>query len=108
MAVAIFAIAFTTIIFIMATLGAVLLAWLALDRAAQSRRVFAAALGGPLTIILPGFAIIFTGQGFVPTEQFFGLALLGAFAFGAIGWPVAHFATQRLDRLTRFNPQVFE
>lgn len=92
----------------MVTLGAVLLARFILGGAEPSRRVLAATLGGPLAVLLPIYGVVAAGQGIVPTEQLTGFVIVLVIAFGTVGWPVAHFATRRLDRLTRFDPQVFE
>ena len=91
----------------MVTLGAVLLTWFVLGRQSRARRVFVAVMCGPLAMIVPTFALIYSEQGNFDPEQFVGIGLL--LAIGAmVAWPVAHFATRRLDRLTQFDPQVFE
>lgn len=108
MVVAVLALVFFAVILVMATLGAVLVARFLMGGAPPSRRVFAAALGGPLSLILPLWVIGSAGDGDFSTEQLVGFTALLLIAFGAVGWPIAHLATRRLDRLTRFDPQVFE
>jgi predicted permease len=96
------------LLLIMVTLGAVLLARFILGGSSGSARIVAAAFGGPMTMVLPVFAVVLS-EGFSRFDgELWAVLFLLLFVFCAIGWPVAHFATRRLDRLTRFNPQVFE
>lgn len=108
MVVAVFVLAFVAIILVMVTLGAVLVARFGMGAGNTSLRVLAAALGGPLVIVMPSLGLTFVDQAADVTPVVIGFGILLVIAFGAIGWPVAHFSTRRLDRLTRFNPQVFE
>lgn len=109
MVTVVFAFALFAIILVMATLGAVLLVRFALGgQGHHSRRVFAAALGGPVSILVPTIVFVITEQGIFPAEQVVGFGFILLLAFAVIGWPVAHFATRRLDRLTRFDLQVFD
>jgi hypothetical protein len=105
---AIFVLVFGAFVLVMATLGAVLLARLVLGGQDSARRVLAAALGGPLSLILPIVLIVLFDSGRADSSAMIGFAILTVFALGAIGWPVAHFATRRLDRVTAFDPTVFE
>jgi len=92
----------------MATLGAVLLARFVLGPGNRTGRVAAAALGGPVTVILPVFAIALSDQGARSALEF-AMVFAGLLVvFCAVGYPVAYFATRRLDRLTRFDPHIFE
>ena len=96
------------ILLIMVTLGAVLMVRFVLGGSGSSVRIVAAAFGGPMTLVLPVFAV-FLSEGFSRSDDELWVALfLLLFLFCAIGWPVAHFATRRLDQLNRFDPQVFE
>ncbi|MBI1401902.1 MAG: hypothetical protein GC147_01635 [Porphyrobacter sp.] len=107
MVTAVFGIVLFAALLQMVALGAVLLVRFVLGGQSRTRRVFAAAVGAPLVILAPTFAMISVDQGQFDGEQAIGFALtLGVGAL--IAWPVAHFATRRLDRLTRFDPQVFE
>ncbi len=92
---------------VMATLGSVLLMRFFLSRASRRQRVFTAAFLGPASVLLPilTFALI-DDTSVIVTVSGFILVLLGAGV--AIGWPVAHFATRRLDRLTQFDAETFE
>lgn len=105
---AVLAIALSVVVIAMATLGAVLLVRFALGGQSRSRRVFAAALVGPGLVLMPVFAIALVGEGAFSGSIVVGFGVLLAASSGFIGWPIAHFATARLDRLTRFDPQVFE
>lgn len=96
------------LLIIMSTLGAVLVARFVLGGSGSSARIVAAAFGGPITLVLPVFAIVIS-EGFSRSDGELWVALfLLMLLFCAIGWPVAHFATRRLDLLTRFDPQIFE
>ncbi|HSJ78758.1 MAG TPA: hypothetical protein VK913_08495 [Erythrobacter sp.] len=96
------------ILLIMVTLGAVLVARFVLGGLGSSARIVAAAVGGPMMLVLPVFAIVLS-EGFSRSDSELWMALfLLMFLFCAIAWPIAHFATRRLDRLTQFDPQVFE
>ena len=103
-----FALVFVAIVLVMATLGAVLIARFAVGGDDETRRVIVAAIGGPLTVILPTLVFVFVDAGAVDASGIMGFGIVLLIAFGAICWPVSHFATRRLDRLTRFDPQVFE
>lgn len=104
----VFAIALFAIMLVMATLGAVLLVRFLLGGQSGARRVFAAALGGPASLLLPTIAMVLAAQDVVVPEQAIGFGFIFLVGTGVIGWPVAHLATRRLDRLTRFDPQIFE
>lgn len=105
---ALFGFAFILVVLVMATLGAVLLVRFLLGGRSHSTRVLAAASAGPMTIILPVLGVAIVDITLVDPETLVGFAVLFLICVGAIGWPVAHFATRRLDRLTRFDPQLFE
>ena len=96
-----------TVFSVMTTLGSVLLVRFVIPGAAKGKRVFAAAFLGPASVLLPilTFALIDETSVLVTVSGFI-LVLLGAGV--AIGWPVAHLATRRLDRLTRFDVETFE
>jgi hypothetical protein len=100
--------AFLLVVLVMATLGAVLLVRFLLGGRSHSTRVLAAASAGPMTIVLPFLGVAIADIALVDPGTLVGFAILFLMCVGAIGWPVAHFATRRLDRLTRFDPQVFE
>lgn len=108
MLIGLLALVLFVLLHIMVTLGAVLVARFVLGGSGSSARIVAAAFGGPMTLALPLFAVVLS-EGFSRSDGELWMALsLLLFLFCAIGWPVAHFATRRLDRLTRFDPQVFE
>ena len=96
-----------TVFTVMTTLGSVLLARFFIPGASGRIRVFAAAFLGPASVLLPilVFALI-DETSVIVTVSGFILVLLGAGV--AIGWPVAHFATRRLDRLTQFDAETFK
>lgn len=103
-----FALALVILILFMMTLGAVLLAGLLIGGTSSARRIALAAIGAPLVLLLPVFAVTLSETGArTGTEMGAGFVILLG-VFGVIAWPVAHFATRRLDRLTQFDPSVFE
>ena len=98
------------LILAMMTLGTVLLARFLIGGASSSRRIAAAAIGAPLLLLLPVFAVTLTETGARSATE---PEIVAAFVFlmgvsCVIAWPIAHFATRRLDRLTQFDPTVFE
>lgn len=108
MLTAVLAIVLLAIILVMATLGAVLLARFMLPGQSGARRVFAAAVGGPAFLLVPAIGIVVAAQDVFSPEQVIGFGFILFVGVGVIGWPTAHLATRRLDRLTRYDPQVFE
>lgn len=108
MVVAVFVLAFAVIILVLVTLGAVLVARFVIGAGNTSRRVLAAAIGGPLAVVVPMAGIALFDQAADGSLAMIGFGILLVIAFGAIGWPVAHFATRRLDRLTQFDAKFFE
>lgn len=96
------------LLLVMVTLGAVLVARFALGGWDSSARIVAAAFVGPLTLVLPVFAVVLSEGLSRPDGELWAVLFVLLFLFCAICWPVSHFATRRLDRLTRFDPQVFE
>ncbi|MBA4768355.1 MAG: hypothetical protein H2049_12100 [Porphyrobacter sp.] len=108
MVAALLALALVVVILVMVTLGAVLLVRFVLGSGNRGGRVIAAALGGPMIVILPIFLLGWSdnpGRSAVDLVAVFVILLV---ALVSLGWPVAHFATRRLDRLTGFDPKVFE
>lgn len=96
------------VILFMVTLGAVLLARFVMRGSDRSARTMAAAIGGPLTLVLPVYALVLAeGDSRSNVDAGIGFIVLTVLLC-LVGWPVAHFATRRLDKLTRFDPQVFE
>ncbi|MEM9500468.1 MAG: hypothetical protein AAF941_01360 [Pseudomonadota bacterium] len=91
----------------MATLGAVLLMRFFMKKADTSTRTFMAALLGPGLVLLPVSAFVFLAdQGGI--EGILGIFIILLLLFAMIGYPVSHFATRRLDKLTRFNADTFK
>lgn len=89
-----------------ATLGMVLLVSLFAGGQPRGRRVLLAALGGPgsLFLLMAPFALLDSPV----WEVFVGIVVIVLFSSAIIGWPIAYFATRRLDRLTRFDPSTFD
>ena len=89
------------------TLAAVLLVGLFAGAQPRGRKVLFAALGGAaslLLVILPLALLEAT-----PTVEVFVFAAVILSLGGAIvGWPIAYFATRRLERLMRFATSTFE
>jgi len=108
MVLGLFALALVVVILVMATLGAVLLVRFVLGSGNRAGRVIVAALGGPMILILPIFMLAWSDNPGRSAVDLVAIFLLLLVALGGVGWPVAHFATRRFDRLTAFDPQVFE
>ena len=88
------------------TLAAVLLAALFAGNHSIGRKAAIAALGGPGTLFGPLALFVFLeGSALVALIVVTGAAVL---TIVMIGWPVAYFATRRLDRLTRFDSSTFD
>ncbi len=92
----------------MSTLGAVLLTRFFLSKLNRAGRIFTAAIGGPAMILWPMFLLIVAERGDDILIGFLGVGALVAGGSLIIGWPIAHFATKRLDQLTHFNLETFE
>jgi hypothetical protein len=102
------ALAVSVLALVVMTMGTVLLAYFLIGGASVSRRIAAAAIGAPLPLLIPLFALAQAGTG-----DSTGTEMVSAFVFMmgiccVVAWPVAHVATRRLDRLTQFDPSVFE
>jgi hypothetical protein len=93
---------------LMATLGSVLLAAFFISNASHSERMWAAAFGGPAALLLPTGAFAVFDSRADTVSVVIGLGVMGVMMFLAVGWPVAHFATKRLDKLTQFDLETFE
>ena len=96
------------VLFIMSTLGCVLLVGFFLSKLSRGIRILLATLSGPGVIILPIMLLALSdggGDGFAAS---LGFSVLGAIVCAFIAWPVAHLATRRLDRMTQFDVGTFE
>ena len=99
--------ALLVVILIMATLGAVLLALFLRPRSGTASRTIWAASAGPLLVSAPT-ALFIVGNG---EDLIIGLLAIAFMSGGGalvVGWPVSHFATRRLDKLTQFDVSTFE
>ena len=92
---------------VLATLGAVLLARFLLPNAAPGSRVLVAAVGGPCGLLGPVMLITTLEAGALQAGALWAAVAIGATSL-AIGWPVAHFATRRLDRLAQMDGSIFD
>ncbi len=92
----------------LATLGAVLLVRFVLGSENRTGRVVAATLIGPVTVIMPIMLLGWVDNSDRSLLELAGIFLVLMAMCCALGWPVAQFATRRLDRETRFDPQMFE
>ncbi len=100
---------FALIVFVtMSTLGSVLLVRFFMTKADTAARTFAAAFFGPGILLFPVIGLALVGDGDDVFAGVIGLAILLLLFFAVIGYPTAHFATRKLDRLTKFNPETFE
>lgn len=96
------------LILAMMTLGAVLLTKFLAVRLSRSARIAIAAIVGPASLLVPVFSIgLFEGESDY-LAIFLGITIGGVLLFGLISFPVALFATRRLDRLTQFDLETFE
>lgn len=94
-------------LFVMSTLGSVLLVAFVFAKASFKLRVVVALLAGPGVLILP-IMLLVASDGGGALDAMLGFSAIGAIACGFIGWPVAHLATKRLDRLIQFDVGTFE
>ncbi len=108
MVVGLVAFILVVLILVMVTLGAVLLARFVLGAGRASGRIIAAAIGGPMTLLLPVFTIVAVDDARRTGAELGVSFMVVAALLSFIAWPVAHLATRRLDGLLRFDPQVFE
>lgn len=95
------------VMFVLATLGCVLLTAFLFAKYAFATRVVVALLAGPGLLLAPVMLLIAT-DGSSALEAFLGFSMIGVLACAFIGWPVAHFATRRLDHLIQFDIGTFE
>ena len=95
------------IIFIMATLGCVLLVAFTMRKSSARARITVAALAGPGTMVAP-IMLLAAIDGPGGASAALGFSIIGLIACAGIGWPVAHVATRRLDRLIQFDVDTFE
>jgi len=89
------------------TLGSVLLAKFLLKGSVRSVRVLLASIAPPIALMVPTLLVNMT-EG---SEELFDLIIAFTVGGGSLSvvfcWPVAHFATKRLDRLTEFSTETF-
>ena len=104
---AIAAILIVLAIFLMSTLGSVLLVAFFMAKAALRTRITAAAIAGPSVTLVP-IMLLTALDGPSGLSAFLGFSIITLVACAAIGWPVAHFATKRLDRMIQFDVETFE
>ena len=93
--------------FILATLGCVLLTAFFFSKKSFRTRVVLAMFAGPGLLLAPIMRLA-ASDGGSALEAMLGFSVIGLLACGFIGWPVAHFATKKLDRLIQFDVGTFE
>lgn len=94
-------------VFVMAALAAVLVVALFAGRESRGRKIAIAAIGGPgFVSILVGLAVVLD-EGFV-IERVAVLLAGSVLVMAMIGWPIAYFATRRLERVTRWDTSTFD
>ncbi len=108
MVVGLLAFILVLVFLVMVTLGAVLLARFVLGAGNAAGRIITAAIGGPLAILLPVFAIALIDDGRRAGAGLGVSFVVVSALLSFVAWPVAHLATRKLDGLLRFDPQVFE
>ena len=92
----------------MSTLGSVLLLRFILGDWSRGRRVLLATLMGPGLMLIPFSLVALFDGGAGGFAAFFGISVMGMAMCGIISWPVAHFSTKKLDRLTVFDVETFQ
>ena len=71
------------------------------------QRSIAAAVIGPVWLLAPLIVALIAGGQIWEFESQIVLALFAGGSF-TISWLTSYFATRRLERVTRFDPQIFE
>lgn len=95
------------VMFTLATLGCVLLVTFLLAKKGFRTRVVLAMFAGPGLLLAP-VVLLAASDGGSAFEAMLGFSMIGLIACALIGWPVAYFATRRLDRLVQFDVETFE
>jgi len=101
-------IAIFVVIIFMSTLGSVLLVQFIVPKLSRGKRILVAALIGPALLLLPVTAVILVDNPSDALVGLFGVSIMGLVMSGIVGWPTAHFATKRLDRMTKFDLETFK
>jgi len=91
----------------MGTLGAVLLVRFVMTKSSTGTRTFAAAAIGPGFILFPAIGFVSYNDGGV-FDGIVSLVIVFLLLFALIGYPISHFATRRLDKLTQINADTFK
>lgn len=95
------------IFFVLMTLGTVLLVKFFLARLTRSSRVLVASVLAPLSLMIPA-SLISLAEGDASIADVLIVLIVGGGVLAVIVcWPIAHFATKRLDRLTEFDIETF-
>lgn len=108
MLAALLAIVLVLVLFVMSTLGCVLLVSFVMAKRSFTLRMITAMLAGPGVLIVPIMLLAASDGGADGLSAMLGFSFIGALACGFVGWPVAHLATRRLDRLIQFDIGTFE
>ncbi|WP_298333907.1 hypothetical protein [uncultured Erythrobacter sp.] len=88
------------------SLGSVLLAKFVAPNSSRGVRVVSASACAVLALLVP-VVLMGLAEGGTITELGLGAGLGGLFLSVLICWPVSHFATKRLDRMTKFDSEIF-
>ena len=103
----VFVVLIVVLLVTMVTLGSVLLVGFFFVNRLRQTRVLAAAIFGTLLSLGPIlFFSNFENGEFVEPMGLIAAILIISMAI--LGWPIAYFATKKLDRLTQFDAKVFE
>lgn len=89
------------------TLGTVLLVKFFLTRLARPTRVLVASILAPLSVMIPASLISLAEGDADIADVLIALIIGGGFFSVIFCWPIAHFATKRLDQLTEFDIETF-
>ncbi|MEO0871671.1 MAG: hypothetical protein AAFY19_06875 [Pseudomonadota bacterium] len=91
----------------LSTLATVLLTRFFLASVSGDTRILVAGLGGPCWVMVPFLLYMIITNGFRDPVTLATIAVM-AIGFIMIGWPISFFATRKLDRLTAYDPAIFE
>lgn len=98
---------FLIVILAFMSAGSVLLVKFMIPKAAHSTRVLSSILLAASALLMPIFLMGVADGGGGAFDLGLGLVVGGAAMSVVVCWPVAHFATKRLDRLTEIDVETF-
>ena len=91
----------------MSTFGAVLIVRFVSSEATLGTRTLSAAVLGPISVVSPLVILFFSDENEL-VEGAIALAVVIGVAVLILGYPISHFATRKLDKLSGFDARTFE